>query len=78
MKPFFRTMPFVACCLCTAAALTATCQAGNQSLETKSSPLAPNPPALYEAAQMERLTPVYTTGELQQREAVHRQAKKTD
>jgi hypothetical protein len=40
----------------------AACLAGCQLLE-QASPLAPNPPALYEAAKMERLTPVFTTGE---------------
>jgi hypothetical protein len=62
MKPFPTTMHFAACCLCMAAALTVDCQAERQPLE-QASPPPPNPQALYEAARMDRLKLVFTTGE---------------
>jgi len=43
------------------AVLTVACLSGCKRLE--SSPPPPNPSALYEAGKMERLKPVFTTGE---------------
>jgi len=45
------------------ATMTLISQAGSKLLDKESSPLPPNPPALYEAARIERIMPVYTTGE---------------